>query len=1129
MIEPEDLTRNAAPAPLFFVANHWAASYRANMNPALKTLLLACVLLTLLACGKKAPAPAQQSAAASANAEEEFLALMNSGKNYFDSGSATQAASSFARAVALLPAQADAHLNLANAELLAGNADAALKAAREALMLDSNSAAGHFVAGCALNRLGQYLEAVKELQVARDLDPSVPAASFQLGMAHFQLKQYEEAISAFQTTIDLEPEHLAANYNLSQALARSGRDEESKKALEVHQAVLAKSGGGTPPGPATFEKCKHTAARLPFKLEQPAKTGVRVAFKDVTEQFFGADAQKYSGPVGILDVNHRGANDLFVFDPAEGFRLLMNTNNSFQPRGEPLPGIPGNKYRRALVADLQNDRFEDVVVLGEQGSHVFKFATNGNFMELTPFTRLQGLAAIDGALVDLDFTGKLDLIAVTATNDVRVFRNLGNLLFRDVTSTSGIPSNFTAARNIIVDDWNGDDIMDAMVRGEGVAPLLLIKQRGGSLAATNFNNAPNCLAIAAGDLNNDLRLDTLFASGDRIIVRLQGIEQEVTLASGPVRELKLHDYDNDGWLDIFAAGDSLRVWRNVGKEGFVETTADLGLKATNIASMHFADFDNDCATDLLVAEASGGLKLFRNEGGGANHQVKVRLFGNRSNASGLGVKIETQTGGLRTMRTVRELPVEIGVGKYTNIETLTVRWFDLAVPSVDMKVECKDILIAELILPTGSCPYLYVWDGTKHRFVTDLLGASPIGLPVAEGRYIEADPDEIVWIGNESSFQPLNGAYQAQITEELREVLYLDEAKLLVVDHPPGTEVHPTDKLVPGRPFPPSSLITLAARKPLVRARTLEGADVTEALQQVDRVMVSPAQLHIPQRRGMAERHGVELDFGALETQKPLVLALNGWLRFGGGMANIASSHLPDLPFPFPVLEAEVDGKWQAVNVTAGAPAGKTKTIIVDLEGKLPAGARKLRLTAGFEIHWDRIALFEKAGEGATRIVTVAPSSTDLHWRGFSNFQDLPWTQPLTPDYTSVFQEPKWRLNVSGWCTRYGAVDELIAKRDDMLALINAGDELTLRFAASSVPPRPANTERDFFLYTDGWDKDADFHVARGTTIEPIPWHGMSDQQYGWEPRPAHLDEAWIGKYNTRWVAPETLKRSASR
>jgi hypothetical protein len=92
-------------------------------------------------------------------------------------------------------------------------------------------------------------------------------------------------------------------------------------------------------------------------------------------------------------------------------------------------------------------------------------------------------------------------------------------------------------------------------------------------------------------------------------------------------------------------------------------------------------------------------------------------------------------------------------------------------------------------------------DGKRFRFVTDILGAAPLGLPVAEGRYTEANPKELIWIGNEQTFLPRDGKYQLQITEELREVLYLDEAKLVVVDHEPGTEVHSLTSCCPANRF----------------------------------------------------------------------------------------------------------------------------------------------------------------------------------------------------------------------------------------------------------------------------------------------------------------------------------------
>jgi hypothetical protein len=402
-------------------------------------------------------------------------------------------------------------------------------------------------------------------------------------------------------------------------------------------------------------------------------------------------------------------------------------------------------------------------------------------------------------------------------------------------------------------------------------------------------------------------------------------------------------------------------------------------------------------------------------------------------------------------------------------------------------------------------------------------------LPVAEGVYIDADPDEYTLVGDEKNFRPKEGSYTIQITEELREALYLDEAKLVVVDHEPGDEVHPTDKLVPRRPFPPSGLITLRNEIPLLHATTLEGRDVTGVLRKQDGVRVSPEKLRMPQQRGLAEPHGLILDFGEMPSDRPLVLVLNGWLRFGGGTANINGSQDPTLPFPVPTLQVEVNGAWTNLNVTMGAPAGKTKTIVVDLTGKMPSHARRLKIESAFEIHWDRAALMERADGLGTHVVQLAPTSADLHWRGFSEFEDLPWSWPLTPDYERYSPNPKWRITPAGWCTRYGETRELIARRDEGLLIMNGGDELTLKFSAESLPPRPAGTIREFFFYADGWDKDSDFHVRAGTTVEPLPWHGMDDQLYGLQGRPAFPSDSLHRKYNTRWVEGKVLTRTAQR
>jgi Flp pilus assembly protein TadD len=1073
---------------------------------------------------------------------DEFARLMNVGKNYYDKGEGAKAVEAFQKAVELQPTHPDSLLNLANACLLAGQAENALKYAQEVLKLDHNSAAAYYVAGCANVRLRKFEEAIQFLQPAKDLDRRINAVSFQLGRAFFGSGKFQETAEQYEEIIQFEPEFPSANYMLSQALVRLGRTEEANQALQRHQQIQEKK-----PAPSAdvsfFERCVYTEARVPFQLEQPVRSGVKVVFADATQDTFGAGARSFHGPIGVIDINHRGANDVFVGEGDGGFRLLMNNAGRFQPTGEAIPGKPGANYTRALVGDINNDRYEDVIVVGDQGVQLFKLATNGNVADLTQFSRLTDTPSVDGALVDLDYTGKLDLVLVTSgERKLRVLRNLGssggNPYFKDITQTSGVPASVSGVSQITVDDWSNDDINDLFVARDSQPPLILTKLRGGSLTETNSPmNLPQGRFIATGDLNNDLRTDVVIAASDTMECLFNGLTNRVTLpaANFHLTGVTLLDYDNDGWLDVCAYGDGIRVWRNLGSAGFRETTAELGLDKVakgSIESFAAADFDGDGDTDVLVSVVKQGLQFLRNDGGNANQQLKLTLLGNRSNASGLGVRIEARAGRWRTVRTVKSLPVEIGVGGHQKLDSLSVRWFDASADNIDVAVDSKTPLplIEIQFQATGSCPYLFAWDGKRFRFVTDLLGAAPIGLPVAEGRYVEADTDEFVWIGDEAKFRPREGSYVVQITEELREVLYLDAAQLLVVDHPAGTEVHTTGKLVPGKPFPPHEIVTLHHRYSLKKAERSDGQDVTAALNETDGRLASPAARRIPQLRGLAEPYSVTLDFGPLAVDRPLVLALTGWLRFGGGMANVAASQHPDLPFPFPTLEVETaSGDWEPVDVVVGAPCGKTKSIVVELTGKLPAGSRRLRLATAFEIHWDRIALFEQFEHAGTQIERLVPDVAQVHWRGYSEHEEMPAYLPLTPDYDRVRAKPNWRITLMGWCTRYGDARELIDKRDNALALLNGGDELTLKFAVDRLPPKPAGFVRDFFLYSSGWDKDADFHCKLGWLVEPLPWHGMNDQLYGSEERPVFDSDGWIRKYNTRWVGPMALDREPNQ
>lgn len=429
------------------------------------------------------PTPGAVTTAPPAALPDQFISWMNAGRNHLEQGDATNALVTYRKAAALVPQDPDVHLNLANTHLIANATADAIREADEVLKREPNSAAAYFIQGSALLRAANPEAAVKAFENANRIEPGVTATLFQLGLARTGMKQWDAAIAAFQEGIRLDPNrlHSTAHYLLGQALLRVGKVEEARRELEQHQANV--DTGGVPLGGATFERSKYTQARVPFKLDQPETDGIAVRFIDATRESFGEAAKDYAGPIAVFDPHPAGAPGLFVLDRTGGtprFQLLSNTNGTFHRFGPSHPAIPGAEYHRALSGDLQNDRFDDIVVLGKQGSHVFRFQTNGLSSDVTAGSGLARFSAADGLLVDLDFTGKLDLLAVADDGTgARLFRQFGPLNFQDITRTSGLPANVTGIQTVGIDDWNRDGSADVVLGRTDGSPMLLEKKRGG--------------------------------------------------------------------------------------------------------------------------------------------------------------------------------------------------------------------------------------------------------------------------------------------------------------------------------------------------------------------------------------------------------------------------------------------------------------------------------------------------------------------------------------------------------------------------------------------------------------------------------------------------------------------------
>jgi hypothetical protein len=200
-----------------------------------------------------------------------------------------------------------------------------------------------------------------------------------------------------------------------------------------------------------------------------------------------------------------------------------------------------------------------------------------------------------------------------------------------------------------------------------------------------------------------------------------------------------------------------------------------------------------------------------------------------------------------------------------------------------------------------------------------------------------------------------------------------------------------------------------------------------------------------------------------------------------------------------------------------GVPSGGPKTIVVDLSGKFLSASREIRIVTDVCLYWDEIFLSEEVLNPPVRSSEAAPTA-DLRLRGFSRaVVDPRGERPERFEYAAWRPAALWNP-VPGRYTGYGDVSELLDAADDRFVIMGSGDELRLSFAANSFPAVPSRASRDFLLLVDGWSKDADANTAFGGSVEPLPFHAMSQYPYTAPERfpddAVHRD--WARRYNSR-------------
>jgi Flp pilus assembly protein TadD len=956
---------------------------------------------------------------------------------------------------------------------------------RKALELAPNSTREIINYGLALLRAGDVAGGIAQLEKAQKLDPKIPHTWFNLGIAFKKQAEFDRALAQLQEMARLTPNEPVVHYQVG---------------------ALQKLANNLPAATAEFERARDLNPRLAaphfqlFGIYRQANRNEEAAaelakFQELKKQQEGAAVPE--------DMEWTFYSEIYDAPPVPPAAPPAPAVY----RGERLAAGYGGENSGTLALAVDGGERSSLLAWGNGRATLFR---NGN--KAATDSGLEDLRdVVSIAAGDFDNDGLPDLAVVTA-NNVLLYRNTGGRFQRDRELAKG------AFRKAIWLDYDHDYDPDLFLIGDDSR---LLRNNGAAGFSDETKRFPFVQGKALDAVRFDLEPDTpgfdlVVSYADRagVLYRdaLGGEYKAQDIPELPVGATNLvaGDANHDGRTDLgmrLSDGKSVLLANREGK-----FQADAAFKGSEFPFVRPVDFDGKGKGDR-PAITDGVLYLGRNATTPYGNWLELALTGVKNAKLAVGAQIEIKAGTDYHKITYEGVPVVVRLGPRTQVDTVRITWPNGLIQN-ETKVPVNRLTnIKEAPRLSGSCPMIFTWNGESFEFITDVLGVAPLGASSGDGQYFPVDHDEYVSIPGEA-LKARGGEYEIRVTEELREVSYLDQIRLLALDHPADVQVITNEKFK-SPPFPEFRLYGVQQRIHPVAARDQKGADVRGALAERDRVY--PDSFHRDQT-GIAEMHHLDLDFGSAARANQAVLILNGWVDWADGSTFLSATQAHrDLTFPYLQVK-DAAGNWKTVVEDMGIPAGKPKTMAVDLTGKFLSASREVRIVTNLCVYWDEIFLIENSAAPTSHVTSVPMTAADLHFRGFSEAAiHRERKQPEAFDYSHVSATSMWNPT-SGNYTRYGAVGELLSDVDDRMVIMGSGDEVSLRFRAAGLPELPVGWKRDFLLLVDGWAKDADANTAFSQSVLPLPFHSMSRYPYpAGEHYPA--DEAhtrYQREYNTR-------------
>jgi tetratricopeptide (TPR) repeat protein len=1107
---------------------------------------------------------------------EEVSRAFYHGYSALQVGLLDDAKAQFAKATDVVPGEPASWANLGLTELRLGELDPAAQAIDHAAQLAPSNSRIAFLQGQLEVGRGRPDEAIARFKRAADLNPTglreryalaqeIESAGGQNADAQAQelLDQLvrlspdnvaavlerarlaakrsdgrvlQEAVGSLEKRVDSWPAVAVEQYRALQRAAAANDFAEAARAVAVLRNVLLRV-------PAYREDliAIRTPAELiadpfdrflslPVASSMPSPADLNLTF---TQESVGGAAPANA----MLSFSSTGTDRpaLFAADIRDVRRLTAPATALPMPIGI-AAGSPPNA-NAMLPIDWNRDFRQDLVLAGPGGVRLFLQSVDGSFRDATSeaagTTESLTADSFGAWTADLEMDGDLDVIVGVNNAAPVVLRNNGDGTWRKQQPFAGV----TGVRSFAWGDLDRDGDPDAaLLDAQGSLHVFENRQGGQFDPMTGPADIGRTLALGLGDINGDGVTDLIVLDDKGTIRRASQDDgkwtvQTVTEWSGDWRagnpgeyRLLVEDLDNNGSPDIVVSGGGRsRIWLSTETGQFASLPA-----APSGEIFSIVDVNDDGQLDL-VGLANGQPARWLGHGTKEYHwqvfrpRAQENAGDQRINSFGIGGDIEIRSGLLTEKQQIAGTQVHFGLGTRNGVDVTRIVWPN-GVVQADFERGANLSVVAEQRLK-GSCPWVFADDGHGMKFVTDFLWRSPLGLRInAQDTAGVAQTEDWVKIRGDR-LVPRNGWYDVRITAELWETHFIDQVALMAVDHPKDLDVFVDERFAKGSP----ALEVHQVTKPraIVSARDDSGRNVTDLVARQDgRYLATFAREGY---QGIAKDHYVELELDRdIPADRRTWLVANGWVYPTDSSINVAIGQGGRIQPHGISLEVEgPQGRWIVASPDLGFPAGKNKTILIDLGAVTRAGvshARRVRLRTNLEIYWDWLAVAEDRSQAATKTAKIVPQRAELRYRGFSKTDFSRREVPELPRYDEIANTAaRWR-DLVGYYTRFGDVSELIRSVDDRYVIMNAGDELRLSFAALPAPQE--GWVRDFVLMGDGWEKDGDFNTTFSKTVLPLPSHDRPD--YGASSPPVDLEsdpvyrrhpEDWQ-TYHTRFVTP---------